>query len=113
MSFTTPAGRQVSAYEVVHASRDFQALKRQFSGFVVPAIAFFLGWYFLYVLCAGFAPGFMRARLFGEVNVGLCFGLLQFASTFAIAIGHLRWSKRKFDAPAARLRAQLEGGNGQ
>ena len=63
MSFTQSADRRVSAYEVVHASQEFQSLRRHFAAFVMPAIAAFLGWYFLYVICAGFAPGFMRARL--------------------------------------------------
>jgi len=90
MSVTQSASGRVSAYEVVHASREFQSLRRHFGEFVVPAIAMFLGWYFLFVICAAFAPGFMRTQLFGEVNVGLCFGLLQFVSTFLITIFYLR-----------------------
>lgn len=113
MSFTKSPGRQLTAYEVVHASREFQSLKRQFSGFAVPATGAFLAWYLLYVLLATFAPGVMRAQLFGEVNLGLCLGLLQFASTFAITVGHQRWSRRRFTPQAARLRARLEEGRGQ
>jgi uncharacterized membrane protein (DUF485 family) len=113
MSFTRSPGRQLTAYEAVHASREFQTLKRQFNGFAVPAIGAFIAWYFLYVLLATFAPGFMRATLFGEVNVGLCLGLLQFASTFAITVGCRSWSRRRFTPQAARLRARLEEGRGQ
>lgn len=113
MSFTRAPGRQLSAYEIVHASRDFQALKRQFAAFSVPAIKAFLAWYFLYVLLATFAPGFMRARVFGEVNVGLCLGLLQFVFVFAVTAGFQRWSRRRYDPQAAQLRARLEEGRGQ
>lgn len=112
MSFMRAAStdKRVSAYEVVHASHEFQRLRHRFGAFVVPAIVAFLGWYFLYVICAGFAPGFMRARLFGEVNVGLCFGLAQFASTFAVTAAYLRWGRRRFDPYATHLRATLDEG---
>ena len=52
--------------------------------FVFPMTAFFLSWYFLYVLLAAFAPHYMAIRVVGNVNIGLIFGLLQFVSTFAI-----------------------------
>jgi hypothetical protein len=41
-------------------------------------------------MIAAFAPGFMRISVFGDVNVGLCFGVLQFVSTFAIAVSYTR-----------------------
>ena len=37
-------------YERVQSSAEFQALKRRFRRFVFPMTAFFLAWYFLYVL---------------------------------------------------------------
>ncbi|HWG03299.1 MAG TPA: DUF485 domain-containing protein [Trebonia sp.] len=104
------ASGRVSAYEVVHASREFQSLRRHFGEFVVPVTVLFLGWYFLYVLCAAFAPGFMSTRLFGEVNVGLCLGLSQFVVTFVVTAWYLRWGRRKFDSQSERLRGRLEEG---
>jgi hypothetical protein len=74
MTFTRSPARQLTGYEVVPASREFRALKRQFTSFAVPATAAFLAWYFRYVLLATFAPGFMRVPVFGEVNVGLYLG---------------------------------------
>ncbi len=110
MSVTQSPGGRVSAYEVVHASREFQSLRRHFGEFVVPAIAAFLGWYFLYVICAAFAPGFMSIPVLGDLNIGLCFGLLQFVMTFCVSIAHLRWGRRRFDAQSERLRRRLEQG---
>lgn len=110
MSVTQSASGRVSAYEVVHASREFQSLRRHFGDFVVPAIMSFLGWYFLYVICAAFAPGFMRQQVVGEVNVGLCFGVLQFVMTFLVAVAYLRWGRRRFDLQSERLRLRLEEG---
>jgi|HubBroStandDraft_5_1064220.scaffolds.fasta_scaffold694939_1 uncharacterized membrane protein (DUF485 family) len=105
-----PARGRASGYEAVRASRDFWTIRRRLGSFIVPACVFLLGWYFLFVILAVFAPGFMRVSVFGDVNVGLCLGLLQFASTFAIALGYRRWARRRLDPLTDRLRQRLEGG---
>lgn len=102
-----PAGPTV--YEQVQASPEFQDLRRRFRAFVFPATAFFLVWYFVYVLLAAFAPGFMSIKVVGNINVGLIFGLLQFVTTFGITIMYVRWANREFDPRADRIREQLEG----
>jgi uncharacterized membrane protein (DUF485 family) len=109
------AGRRgnASAYEAVRASRDFWTIRRRFGSFIGPACTLFILWYFLFVIIAVFAPGFMRIRVYGDVNVGLCFGLLQFASTFVIAAGYRRWAPRRLDPLADRLRHRLEEGRRQ
>ena len=104
------ARRQPSGYEAVRASRDFWTIQRRFRSFVVPACALLLAWYFLFVIVAVFAPGLMRASVFGAVNVGLCFGALQFASTFALAVGYRRWASQRLDPLTDRLRTRLEAG---
>jgi len=98
-----------SGYEAVRASRDFWTLRRRFGSFVGPACMLFIGWYFLYVIFAVFAPGFMRISVFGDINVGLCFGVLQFFSTFTIAVSYRRWARRRLDPLSDRLRQRLEG----
>ncbi len=110
MSLTQADGKKASGYEVVQASRDFRTLRRRFGSFVVPVTLLFLGWYFLYVILAAFAPGFMRISVLGEINVGLCFGLLEFVSTFVIAFSYSRWARRRLDPLAGRLRQRLETG---
>lgn len=105
------AGRgNASGYEAVRASRDFWTIRRRFGSFVGPACALFIVWYFLFVIVAVFAPGFMRISVLGDVNVAMCFGLLQFASTFAIAVSYRLWARRRLDPLADRLRQRLEGG---
>jgi uncharacterized membrane protein (DUF485 family) len=99
-----------SGYEAVHVSREFHTLRRRYGTFSIPAIVFFLGWYFLYVMLAAFAPGFMRIRVLGEVNVGLCFGALQFAVVFAITMAYRRWARNSLDPLSDRLRHRLETG---
>ena len=108
------AGRgKTSGYEAVRASRDFWTIRRRFGSFVGPTCTLFIVWYLLFVIVAVFAPGFMRIRVFGDMNVGLCFGLLQFASTFAIAAAYRHWARRRLDPLADRLRHRLERGRGQ
>ncbi len=107
---TPPVRSRASGYEAVRASRDFWTIQRRFGSFVVPVCALLLGWYFLFVIVAVFAPGFMRASVFGAINVGLCFGGLQFVSTFAITIGYRRWAQRRLDPLTDRLRHRLEKG---
>jgi len=105
--------RNAGGYEAVRASRDFWTIKRRFGSFVGPACALFIVWYFLFVIIAVFAPGFMRVSVLGGVDVALCFGILQFVSTFAIAVTYRRWARRRLDPLADRLRHRLEGGRGQ
>ncbi len=100
--------QQEDAYLALQTTSEFQELRRKFRGFVFPTTAFFLAWYFLYVLLSMFAPGFMGTRVFGTVTIGLLFGLGQFVTTFAITILYARWANRVFDPLADRLGAQLD-----
>ncbi len=95
-------------YTAVQESTEFIDLRRRFRRFVFPLTALFLAWYFLYVLMSTFAVDFMSKKVFGEINVGLVFGLLQFVSTFAITIAYVRWADRHFDPAADRIRANVE-----
>ena len=107
----TRSGRETgSGYELVQASRDFQTLRRRLLRFIVPVTALFLGWYFLFVIVAAFAPGFMRIKVAGDVNIGLCFGLAQFISTFAITMLYARWARRNIDPVSERLRQRIARG---
>jgi uncharacterized membrane protein (DUF485 family) len=110
VSVTQPGRDGGAGYELVRASREFQTLRRRFFRIAVPATALFLGWYFLFVIVAAFAPGFMRIKVVGEINIGLCFGALQFVSTFAITIVYSRWARRNIDPTSDRLRRRAERG---
>ena len=108
-----PRRGNASGYEAVWASRDFWTIKRRFGSFVGPVCALFIVWYFLFVIIAVFAPGFMRLSVIGDLNVGLCFAILQFVSTFAIAASYRFWARRRLDPLSDRLRHRLEGGRRQ
>lgn len=105
--------RKVSAAEFRAAqnSPEFLELKRRFRAFVFPMTVAFLVWYFLYVILAVYATDFMSTKVFGEVNIGIIFGLLQFVSTFAITAIYIRFAGRQVDPRAAALRGRLENGD--
>ena len=69
----------------------------------------FLLWYFAYVLLADYAVGFMSTKVWGNINIGLILGLLQFVSTFAITGWYVSYSNRKLDPIAAEIRNEIEG----
>ena len=113
MSVTQSSRGSGTGYEIVHRSREFRTLRRRFASFVIPVTVLFISWYFLFVLVAVFAPGFMRISVVGDVNVGLCFGVLQFVSTFGITVGYHRWARRRLDPMSGRLRQRLDSGRGR
>ncbi|WP_028047945.1 DUF485 domain-containing protein [Cellulomonas sp. URHE0023] len=107
---TDTLGQPQTDYERVQDSAEFQALKRRFRRFVFPMTAFFLAWYFLYVLLADYAHDFMSQKLWGNITVGLLFGLGQFVSTFAITMIYAHWANTRQDRVAERLRRHIEEG---
>ena len=100
-----PSPSEARDWEEISSRPEFQVLRHRLRSFVFPMTGLFLGWYLLYVLLASYAPSFMAIKLFGNINVGLVFGLLQFVSTFLITFLYVRFADRKFDPlaePAAR-----------
>ncbi len=88
-------------YQELHDTKEFTELRRTYRAFVIPCTVGFLAWYLLYVVMSNWATGFMNTEVVGNINVALVFGLLQFASTFAIAWAYARHMNRKAD-PLAR-----------
>jgi uncharacterized membrane protein (DUF485 family) len=110
MSRTSPAPPEFVA---LAQSAEFQRLRRSLCRFVFPMSALFLGWYLAYVLVAAYNSEFMSTRLWGEINVGLVWGVAQFASTIGITHTYLRFASRKIDPKVTALRATAEGGDQQ
>src|SRR3954468_11831517 len=113
MSTTEPGGPPETAdavWERAHNSTEFRELRSRLRSFVFPMAGLFLVWYLLYVLLADYAHGFMSTKVFGNINVGLIFGLLQFVSTFAITTLYVRHANKNLDPAAEKIRNELEGG---
>jgi uncharacterized membrane protein (DUF485 family) len=97
-----------AVYEELAASDDFHELRRRYRAFVVPYTVAFLSWYLLYVLMSSWANDFMDIKIVGNINVALVFGLLQFVSTFTIAIIYSRFASRRLDPLSGSLRKRYD-----
>lgn len=95
-------------YVAVQQSEKFQGHRRRQRSFVFPMTIFFLAWYFVYVLLGAYAHDFMATPVFGNINVGLILGLMQFVTTFAITTWYVRFANRRLDPVAEELRGELE-----
>ncbi|WP_440063628.1 DUF485 domain-containing protein [Streptosporangium sp. OZ121] len=98
-----------SVYEEIQTDARFQELKRRFRAWAFPMTAAFLAWYLLYVVLSAWGRDFMGTKLFGNINVALIFGLLQFVSTFGIAWAYSRFAEKKLDPLADEIRHGVEG----
>jgi uncharacterized membrane protein (DUF485 family) len=95
-------------YEQAQASPEFTELRKRFRAFAFPMTVAFLSWYLLFVLLSTYAHDFMSTEVFGNINVGLIFGLLQFVSTFVITHLYVAHANRKTDPIADEMRDRLE-----
>jgi uncharacterized membrane protein (DUF485 family) len=95
-------------YLAAQDSAEFIELKRRFRRFAFPMTVAFLTWYLLFVLLSTYAHDFMSTEVFGNINVGLIFGLLQFVSTFAITHLYVSYANRNTDPIAEEMRERLE-----
>ena len=105
----TPDVAASADFEEVQATAQFQELRKRHRSFVFPMAAAFLLWYFAYVLLADYAVGFMSTKVWGNINVGLILGLLQFITTFSITGWYVSYSNRRLDPIAAEIRNEIEG----
>ena len=95
-------------FQQVQASPEFVRLRRTQRSFAFPMAVVFLVWYFVYVLLAAYAPEFMAIKVWGNINIGIVLGLLQFVSTFAITAAYVSFSNRRLDPQAVAIREDLE-----
>jgi uncharacterized membrane protein (DUF485 family) len=112
VSMSTPIDRKAPSgadWEIAQRSEDFGRLRRAVRGFVFPMAIGFLVWYFVFVLLADYAHGFMGTKIWGNFTVGLLLGLLQFVSTFVIAIVYSNYANRKIDPLADDLHTDIVG----
>lgn len=97
------AARHDPVYDQLAATPEFAELRRRYRGFVFPATLAFLSWYLLYVVLSNWGGDFMDAKVIGNINVALVFGLLQFVTTFALAWLYSRFSTSRLDPLAREL----------
>ncbi|MDO4928404.1 MAG: DUF485 domain-containing protein [Corynebacterium sp.] len=99
-----------SAADFVEMQRspEFQELRKKQRGFTFPLTFAFLAWYVIYILAAIYAPGFMSIELWGNINMGIVMGVLQFVTTFVITWAYVKYANSQLEPRATAIREELE-----
>ena len=97
-------------WERLAASERFRNLLRAKRRFIVPAMIFFIVYYFALPVLIGYARPFMEKRVFGPVNLAYLFALSQFFMAWIIAALYVRAAAR-FDKMAADVVSQSDDGS--
>jgi uncharacterized membrane protein (DUF485 family) len=87
-------------WERLAASERFRALLKAKRRFIIPAMIFFIVYYFALPVLIGYARPFMETRVWGPVNLAYLFALSQFFMAWIIAALYVRAAAR-FDKMAA------------
>jgi uncharacterized membrane protein (DUF485 family) len=87
-------------WEKLAASERFRDLLKAKRRFVIPAMIFFVAYYFALPVLIGYARPFMEKRVWGPVNLAYLFALSQFFMAWIIAALYVRAAAR-FDKMAA------------
>jgi uncharacterized membrane protein (DUF485 family) len=75
---------------------EFRAMVKAKQRFIIPAVVFFVVYYFALPVLVGYAPGVMSRKIFGVINIAYLFALSQFFMAWIIAALYLR-AAAKFD----------------
>jgi len=86
-------------WEKLAASERFRDLLRAKKRFIIPAMIFFVVYYFALPVLIGYARPFMERRVIGPVNLAYLFALSQFFMAWIIAALYVRAAAR-FDRMA-------------
>lgn len=96
-------------WEAVAVSIQFRQLVAAKRRFIIPAVIFFIIYYFALPLLVGYAPQLMARRVFGVINIAYLFALSQFFMAWTIAALYVRAASR-FDAQAGEIIDLTKGG---
>jgi uncharacterized membrane protein (DUF485 family) len=103
-----PARPVAGEFTEVQQSPQFGELRRTHRSFAFPLTIAFVLWYLLYVLLSNYAGGFMGAKVVGNINVALVFGLAQFLTTFLIAWWYSHHAATRLDPKAEAIKKRME-----
>ena len=92
-------------WEAIAASARFKELLRAKRRFIIPAMIFFVVYYFALPVLVGYARPLMEKRVLGPVNIAYLFALSQFFMAWIIAALYVRAANR-FDRQAREIIAK-------
>ncbi len=94
-------------WEDIAATDDFKNLIAAKRKFIVPAVIFFIVYYFALPVLVGYAPKLMEKRVFGVVNLAYLFALSQFFMAWILAAIYVK-KAGSFDALAQKIVSKLK-----
>jgi uncharacterized membrane protein (DUF485 family) len=95
-------GRPVD-WERIEALPEFRELVARRRRFVLPATAFFLLWYFGFIILAGYAEDFMGTSIYEGFTVGYALALTQFVVVGVLGVAYLKYAERELDPLRVRI----------
>jgi uncharacterized membrane protein (DUF485 family) len=101
---TDAAQARASTWQVLAASPEFRRLIAAKRNFIIPAVIFFLVYYFALPLGNGLAPDLMNTKIIGNINLAYLFALSEFVMAWILAAVYIRRANRVFDPLAAAVR---------
>ncbi len=90
----------------------FQSLHRRKQGFLTGLMIFSVVFYFLLPVGAAYFQDLFKVKVWGVVNVGLLFALLEFVVAWLVAFYYSRRAGAEFDRLAAEIAATYQQGRG-
>ncbi len=90
----------------------FQSLHRRKQGFLTGLMIFSVVFYFLLPVGAAYFQDLFKIKVWGVVNVGLLFALLEFVVAWLVAFYYSRRAGAEFDRLAAEIAATYQQGRG-
>jgi uncharacterized membrane protein (DUF485 family) len=88
----------------------FQTLHRKKQGFLTGLMVFSVVFYFLLPIGAAYFQELYKVRVWGPVNIGILFALLQFVVAWLIAFYYSKRAGGEFDRLAREIAADYEKG---
>ncbi len=95
---------RASVWEPLAASSEFRRLITSRRNFIIPAVIFFLVYYFALPLGNGLAPSLMNTKVIGNINLAYLFALSEFVMAWILAAVYIRRANRVFDPLAEAVR---------
>ncbi len=92
-------------WDALASSKRFRELIAAKRRFIIPAMIFFIVYYFALPVLIGYAPTFMERQVLGPVNLAYLFALSQFFMAWIIAALYVRAAAR-FDRMADEVLEQ-------
>src|SRR5512137_1285676 len=88
----------------------FQTLHRKKQGFLTGLMLFSVAFYFLLPIGAAYFQDLYKVQVWGPVNIGILFALLQFVVAWLIAFYYSKRAGGEFDRLAREIAADYEKG---